>query len=92
MDKVLVHQANAKMDEAILKRLLKMYGSRTARQRWHADDDRVAGQQLGRHAADAPRPDHRGNLDGHTFASGDLLVFAAVGAGMNVNALVYLCP
>ncbi len=34
----------------------------------------------------------RGELEGHAIDSGDVLVFASVGAGMNVNALVYRCP
>jgi 3-oxoacyl-[acyl-carrier-protein] synthase-3 len=28
-------------------------------------------------------------LDGHTLEAGDLVVFASVGAGMHINAVVY---
>jgi 3-oxoacyl-[acyl-carrier-protein] synthase-3 len=31
-------------------------------------------------------------LDGHRLASGDVAVFASVGAGMNINAMVYRMP
>jgi 3-oxoacyl-[acyl-carrier-protein] synthase-3 len=29
------------------------------------------------------------NLDGHRITQGDILLFASVGAGMNINAFVY---
>jgi 3-oxoacyl-[acyl-carrier-protein] synthase-3 len=31
-------------------------------------------------------------LDGHRIRPGDILVFASVGAGMNVNSMVYKVP
>jgi 3-oxoacyl-[acyl-carrier-protein] synthase-3 len=31
----------------------------------------------------------RGNLGDHELHSGDIVVFASVGAGMNVNSMVY---
>jgi len=31
----------------------------------------------------------RGRLDSHTVHPGDIVVFASVGAGMNVNSVVY---
>jgi 3-oxoacyl-[acyl-carrier-protein] synthase-3 len=31
-------------------------------------------------------------MPGHSIASGDNIVFASVGAGMNVNAVVYRVP
>ena len=31
----------------------------------------------------------RGELKGHEIAPGDLIMFASVGAGMNVNAILY---
>jgi 3-oxoacyl-[acyl-carrier-protein] synthase-3 len=34
----------------------------------------------------------RGNLDNHQLHSGDIVVFASVGAGMNVNSMVYKMP
>jgi 3-oxoacyl-[acyl-carrier-protein] synthase-3 len=30
-----------------------------------------------------------GNLDNHAIEKGDVILFASVGAGMNVNAIVY---
>jgi 3-oxoacyl-[acyl-carrier-protein] synthase-3 len=34
----------------------------------------------------------RGKLEGHSLANGNLVVFASVGAGMNINSVVYRCP
>jgi len=34
----------------------------------------------------------RGRLDGQRMSSGDVVVFASVGAGMNINSLVYRYP
>ena len=30
-----------------------------------------------------------GNLDGHEISEGDAIILASVGAGMNINAIVY---
>jgi 3-oxoacyl-[acyl-carrier-protein] synthase-3 len=34
----------------------------------------------------------KGKLDGHRLNSGDIVVFASVGAGMNVNSMIYKMP
>ena len=34
----------------------------------------------------------RGRLEGQRLQSGDIVVFASVGAGMNINSLVYRWP
>jgi 3-oxoacyl-[acyl-carrier-protein] synthase III len=34
----------------------------------------------------------KGKLDGHRLNSGDIAVFASVGAGMNINSMVYRAP
>jgi 3-oxoacyl-[acyl-carrier-protein] synthase-3 len=34
----------------------------------------------------------RGALEGHRVGPGDVIVFASVGAGMNINAMVYRMP
>ena len=31
----------------------------------------------------------KGKLDGHEVSKGDIVIFASVGAGMNINAIVY---
>ncbi|MBI5013876.1 MAG: ketoacyl-ACP synthase III [Deltaproteobacteria bacterium] len=90
--KVLIHQANGKMDEAILKRLFKLYGV----QEIPAEIMPMTISRLGNSSV-ATLPTlldliRRGELDGHRLGSGDILVFASVGAGMNINSVVYRCP
>ena len=91
--KVLIHQANEKMDEAILKRLFKICDGGEFQLRGHAHDHLLAGQQLGGHRADAARPDAEGQTGATTsWSPGTTIVFASVGAGMNINSVVYRLP
>jgi 3-oxoacyl-[acyl-carrier-protein] synthase III len=92
VDKVLIHQANAKMDEAILKRIFKLYGVSEIPEGIMP----MTIARLGNNSV-ATLPTlfdliRRGRLDGHHVSSGDVLLFASVGAGMNINSLVYRCP
>ncbi|MCH7396856.1 ketoacyl-ACP synthase III [Belliella sp. DSM 107340] len=91
--KVLIHQANAKMDEAILQRTFKLFEVELA------DSSQIMPMtisKLGNNSvATVPilyDKIMKGELEGHEISSGDHLVFASVGAGMNVNAFVYLVP
>ncbi|MFT7270432.1 MAG: 3-oxoacyl-[acyl-carrier-protein] synthase-3 [Candidatus Endobugula sp.] len=90
--KILIHQANEKMDEAILLKLYKLYGK--------APDIHnlmpMTIQDLGNSSV-ATIPTMldlilRGKIEGHEVKSGDRLVFASVGAGMHINAMVYQMP
>jgi 3-oxoacyl-[acyl-carrier-protein] synthase-3 len=87
--KVLVHQANDKMDAAILERLFKLYGIDEI----PADIMPMTIGWLGNSSV-ATVPTLldlilKGKLDGHSIQPGDNVVMASVGAGMNINALVY---
>jgi 3-oxoacyl-[acyl-carrier-protein] synthase-3 len=90
--KVLVHQANQKMDEAILRRLFKIYNAEEIPENIMP----MTISWLGNSSV-ATLPTlydllMRGSLQDHEVRSGDVLVFASVGAGMNVNAMVYQVP
>ena len=90
--KVLVHQANAKMDDAIVKRLYKMCGMDEAPH----DAVPMTISWLGNSSV-ATLPTLvdlilKGKLKDHSLNSGDTIVFASVGAGMNINAMVYRLP
>ena len=92
VDKVLIHQANGKMDEAILKRLFRLYGIPEV----PAGIMPMTVSWLGNSSV-ATIPTLldlvvKGKLEGHSLASGDHVVFASVGAGMHINAMVYRCP
>ena len=92
VSKVLIHQANAKMDDAILKRLFKLYGR---------DDipENIMPMTISKlgNTSVATLPTlldklYKNGLNGHQTASGDIIVFASVGAGMNINSIVYKTP
>jgi len=92
VNKVLLHQANAKMDEAIFKRLCKLYNMKALSH----DIMPMTIERLGNSSV-ATLPTlidllYKGNLDGHIIAGGNLLVFASVGAGMSINAMTYKVP
>jgi len=87
--KVVLHQANEKMDEAIVLRFFKQYGIRP-------DVKEVMPmniQQLGNSSV-ATIPTLydmilKNDLKKHAINSGDVIIFASVGAGMSINAIVY---
>ena len=90
--KVLIHQANQKMDEAILARLFKLYNIKDI-----PDDIMPMTISWLGNSSVATLPTmldlmQRGNLDNHRLHSGDIAVFASVGAGMNINSMVYKVP
>jgi 3-oxoacyl-[acyl-carrier-protein] synthase-3 len=90
--KVLIHQANEKMDEAILDRLFKLYKIKDVPKYIMP----MTISWLGNSSV-ATLPTmydllQRGKLDNHQLQSGDIAVFASVGAGMNINSMVYRIP
>ena len=92
VDSVLVHQANNKMDEAILRELYGLYGRKQA----PAGVMPMTISWLGNSSvATLPTLYNllvSGNIAGYTLKTKDTIVFAAVGAGVNINALVYRVP
>jgi len=90
--KVLIHQANEKMDRAILKNIFKLYKIKDIPE--HIMPMTIA--WLGNTSV-ATLPTmfdllQKGKLDNHVLHSGDIAVFASVGAGMNINSMVYRMP
>ncbi|MBK8699631.1 MAG: ketoacyl-ACP synthase III [Saprospiraceae bacterium] len=90
--KILIHQANAKMDEAILERLYSLYEGQPI-------PDYIMPMSISwlGNSSVATLPtlldlilQHK--LDEHRINPGDLLLFASVGAGMHINAFVYKMP
>ncbi len=87
--KLLIHQANGKMDEAILKRLFKLYGYAEIPK----DIMPMTIAKLGNSSV-ATIPTLldkilKNEMPGQDLNSGDIVVMASVGAGMNINAMVY---
>ena len=86
---IFIHQANEKMDEAIIKSFYGLYGV----------TDVPAGvmpmciQWLGNSSV-ATIPTlfdlvRKNQMPGHQLDKGDIILFASVGAGMNINAVCY---
>jgi 3-oxoacyl-[acyl-carrier-protein] synthase-3 len=87
--KALIHQANGKMDDAIIKRLFNLYDIVEVPK----DIMPMTIAWLGNSSV-ATIPTLldlilKDQLKPHKISKGDALVFASVGAGMNINALVY---
>jgi len=86
--KVFIHQANEKMDEAIIKRFYKFYGKEAPEDVMPMTIDRLGNSSV----ATVPTVFDlvsRGKLGDHRVNKGDIVIFASVGAGMNINAIVY---
>lgn len=89
ISKILLHQANEKMDHAIVHRLFELYDLAPDVERIMP----VSIEKLGNSSV-ATVPTllsliEKGELSDHSLASGDIIVFASVGAGMNINAVLY---
>jgi 3-oxoacyl-[acyl-carrier-protein] synthase-3 len=87
--KFFLHQANEKMDEGFIKALFKLYGIREI----PADIMPMSIHELGNSSvATIPtlydRVKH-GFYKEHQLNKGDIVIFASVGAGMNINAICY---
>lgn len=92
MDLLLIHQANKKMDEAILKRLYEAFDVQDVPQNimpltvsWLGNSSVATLPTL----YDLIR---KKEIPGYRFNAGEYLVFASVGAGVNVNSVVYRVP
>jgi 3-oxoacyl-[acyl-carrier-protein] synthase-3 len=89
ISKVLIHQANEKMDDAILKRLYSLYD---------IDElpENIMPMTIGwlGNSSVATLPTLldlilKNKMESHEINKGDVIIFASVGAGMNINAMIY---
>ncbi len=87
--KVLIHQANGKMDDAILKRLYDLYEIGNIPENIMPMTISWLGNTS---VATIPTMLDlilKGQLKPHSIKKDDIIVFASVGAGMNINTIVY---
>ena len=87
--KFFLHQANEKMDEGFIKALYKLYDIRIVPENVMP----MSIHDLGNSSV-ATIPTlydlvKRGNYKEHQLDKGDIVIFASVGAGMNINAICY---
>jgi 3-oxoacyl-(acyl-carrier-protein) synthase III len=86
--KILIHQANEKMDEAIINRFYKLFDRDVPK-----DIMPMSIHELGNSSV-ATVPTLldlllQGKIENQELHKGDVVIFASVGAGMNINAFVY---
>lgn len=92
IERILIHQANEKMDEAIVSRLYELYGYKERPEfsmpmtiSWLGNNSVATLPILFDLIVNK-------KVDNHLLKPGDHFVFASVGAGMHVNAMVYKMP
>lgn len=86
--KILIHQANEKMDEAILQRFYKLYKLSVPEGIMPMSIHRLGNSSV----ATIPTLYDlliKGEIENQSLNKGDIVMFASVGAGMNINAMVY---
>ena len=86
--KILIHQANEKMDEAIIQRFYKLYGLQAPKGVMPMTINTLGNSSV----ATVPTLFDlvaRGEFEGQEVNPGDVVMFASVGAGMNINAVIY---
>ncbi|WP_053971467.1 3-oxoacyl-ACP synthase III family protein [Mangrovimonas sp. ST2L15] len=86
--KIFIHQANEKMDEAIVKRFYRAY-----RVPEPENITPMSIHKLGNSSV-ATIPTlydlvKKNKLENHVVNKGDVVIFASVGAGMHINAMIY---
>ena len=89
LKKIFIHQANEKMDEAIIRAMYKLYG--ISKPPEHIMPMSI--QWLGNSSV-ATIPTlydlvRKGKIEHYELSKGDIILFASVGAGMNINAVCY---
>ncbi|BDX38532.1 3-oxoacyl-ACP synthase [Tenuifilaceae bacterium CYCD] len=89
LKKIIIHQANEKMDEAIVNRFIRQCKLNST----SAELMPMSINELGNSSV-ATIPTLydlilKNKIDNHTISKGDIIMFASVGAGMNINAIVY---
>ena len=86
--KILIHQANEKMDEAILKRFYKLFNKPVPQGIMPMSIDKLGNSSV----ATVPTLLDlilKGNMENQELRKGDTIILASVGAGMNINSIVY---
>lgn len=93
IDRVLLHQANEKMDVEILKRLFRLYGIKNPSPEFISHILPMSISWLGNSSV-ATIPTLldlilKNKMEKYSLPEHDIIIFASVGAGMNVNSIVY---
>ena len=86
--KILIHQANEKMDEAIVNRFYRLYKTPVPQGIMPMSIHKLGNSSVATVPTllDLIKNNH---MEGHQLNKGDIVIFASVGAGMHINAIVY---
>ncbi len=90
--KVLIHQANEKMDEAILHRVFKLYGIKEFNPEVMPMTIRTLGNSSTATVPTLLDLILKNKMEDHAIEPGDNIILTSVGAGMVVNSIVYKFP
>ena len=88
LKKIFIHQANKKMDEAIVKRFYRLYNAPMPEDVLPMNIEEFGNSSV----ATVPTLFNlvlKQNYKGHSVNKGDVILFASVGSGMNINAITY---
>lgn len=88
LKKILIHQANEKMDEAMIIRFYRLFRKPVPEKIMPMSIHLLGNSSV----ATVPTLYNlilQGKIEGQEIKEGDLLLFASVGAGMSINAFVY---
>lgn len=87
--KVLIHQANGKMDDAIIQRFYQLYNVNEVPENIMPMTIATLGNTSVATLPTLLDLILKDKMTEHQIENGDIIIFASVGAGMNINAVVY---
>lgn len=87
--KIFIHQANEKMDEAIIKALYALYDQTVMPENVMPMNIHELGNSSVATIPTLFDMVRKGVFPQHSLHAGDIVVFSSVGAGMNINAVCY---
>lgn len=87
--KIFIHQANEKLDSGVIKRFFRLYGIKEVPENIMPMSVHKYGNSSVATVPTLFDEVIRGKHEGHEINKGDLVLFASVGAGMNINAIAY---
>jgi len=88
LKKILIHQANEKMDEAIIHRFYKQFKQNPPEGIMPMSIHKLGNSSV----ATVPTLFDlilKGQIENQSLQKGDVILLASVGSGMNINAIVY---
>ena len=89
LKKIFIHQANEKMDESIIKEMYKLYNITKVPKNIMPMSIHYLGNSSVATVPTLFDIVKRGLVPEHRVNKGDVVLFASVGAGMNINAICY---